>query len=108
MLVSGAPFILNLQFSLPAFKSCRLYKSLLGLRRGESFGYTTISIGRGLDFQRACERRILQRTRGSPRPHTGNKPDPIKFRIVQVEHRKGLRSGIAGSDPREFDIEDRI
>ncbi len=27
---------------------------------------------------------------------------------MQIEHRKGLWSGIAGSDPREFDIEDRV
>jgi len=34
--------------------------------------------------------------------------DPVKFRIVQIKHRKGLRSWIAGSDAREFDIENRI
>ena len=51
-------------------------------------------------FNRGCAARLDA--------HAGSKLDPVKFRIMQIEHRKGLGPGIASPHPREFDVEDRI
>ena len=51
-------------------------------------------------FDRGCPTRLYA--------HSGSELNPIELRVVQIKHRKSLRPGIAGSDTREFNIEDGV